>query len=85
MPSFPPDGFGRIDLPLEKLIPCGKQTLQLQHYQRLKANLWAVGEIVPLVVYAHEDGSQTLDGNSRYRILLEMGVDTVPFIHPKRS
>jgi ParB-like chromosome segregation protein Spo0J len=66
------------DLPIVKLVPRNKRQVQKKHYQRIEASLRAVGLLEPLVVYDLGNSYEILDGNLRYWILLELGVETVP-------
>ena len=67
-----------IDVPIVKLIPRRERKVGKKYYQRIEASLRAVGMIDPLIVYPQGDSYEILDGCLRYRILLEMGVETVP-------
>lgn len=69
-----------LDVPIEKLVPRHERKVNNKHYQRIAASLRAVGLLEPLVVYALADHYEILDGCIRYRILLELGVKTVPCI-----
>ena len=66
------------DLPIIKLVPRTKHTATKKYHQRIEASLRAVGLIEPLIVYDQGDTFEILDGNLRYEVLLEMGVETVP-------
>jgi ParB-like chromosome segregation protein Spo0J len=70
-----PDGR---DLPIVKLVPRSERPVNKKHYQRIEASLRAVGLIEPLVVYPQENFFEILDGRLRYKILLDMGIETVP-------
>ena len=74
------NGFNGIDLPIVKLLPRTERKVHPKYLKRIEASLRAVGLIEPLIVFAHEDHYEILDGNLRYRILLEMGVEMVPCI-----
>ena len=67
-----------IDVPIVKLIPRRERKIGKKYYQRIEASLRAVGLIDPLIVFPQGDSYEILDGCLRYRILLEMGVETVP-------
>ncbi len=67
-----------IDVPIVKLIPRRERKIGKKFYQRIEASLRAVGLIDPLIVFPQGDGYEILDGCLRFRILLEMGVETVP-------
>jgi ParB family chromosome partitioning protein len=71
-------GLDGRDLPIVKLVPRTDRKVDKKHHQRLEASLRAVGLIEPLIVYPQGDTYEILDGSRRYRILLEMGVETVP-------
>lgn len=66
------------DLPIVKLMPRTERKVEKKYYQRIEASLRAVGLIEPLVVYDLGNSYEILDGRLRYRILLDMGVETVP-------
>lgn len=74
------DGFDGVDLPIVKLIPRTERKVHPKYYKRIEASLRAVGLIEPLIVYENEDHYEILDGRLRYRILLDMGVESVPCI-----
>ncbi|MDP6723168.1 MAG: ParB N-terminal domain-containing protein [Pirellulaceae bacterium] len=67
-----------IDVPIVKLIPRRERKVGKKYYQRIEASLRAVGMIDPLIVFPQGDSYEILDGCLRYRILLELGVETVP-------
>ncbi|GAB4154214.1 MAG: hypothetical protein Tsb009_30800 [Planctomycetaceae bacterium] len=68
----------KADLPITKLQPRHQRQVHKKYLKRIEASLKAVGLIEPLVVCQQEDHYEILDGNLRYRILLEMGVESVP-------
>ena len=75
-----------IDISIVKLIPRNERKVAKKYRQRIEASLRAVGLIDPLIVYPLEDGYEILDGALRYRILLDLGVETVPcLIHDTRD
>ena len=67
-----------IDVPIVELIPRHQRKFAKKYYQRIEASLRAVGLIDPLIVFPLGDNYEILDGCLRYRILLELGVETVP-------
>lgn len=67
-----------LDVPIIKLIPRQERKTTAKHRERIEASLRAVGLLEPLVVYPVDGGYEILDGNLRYRILLDLGVETVP-------
>jgi hypothetical protein len=67
-----------LDIPIVKLIPRKERTVSKKYIKRIEASLRAVGLIEPLVVFPQGDNYEILDGCLRYRILLDMGVETVP-------
>ncbi|MEI8375208.1 MAG: ParB N-terminal domain-containing protein [Planctomycetota bacterium] len=71
---------GKRDLPVGKLVPRSEHKTSKKHYQRIEASLRTVGLIEPLIVYDQGDTFEILDGNLRYEILLEMGVQTIPCV-----
>lgn len=66
------------DLPIVKLVPRSERVVNKKYRQRIEASLRAVGLIEPLIVFDQGDSYEILDGRLRYRILLELGVETVP-------
>ncbi len=67
-----------MDIPIVKLVPRTERAVSSKYFKRIEASLKAVGLIDPLVVYPLGESYEILDGYLRYRILLEMGVETVP-------
>ena len=67
-----------IDVPIVKLIPRNERKVSKKHRDRIEASLRAVGLIEPLIVFPLESGYEILDGCLRYRILLDLGVESVP-------
>ena len=75
-----------IDISVVKLVPRNERTVAKKYYQRIEASLRAVGLIDPLIVYPLGDSYEILDGSLRYRILLDLGVETIPcLIHEARD
>jgi ParB family transcriptional regulator, chromosome partitioning protein len=74
------NGFTGCDLPIVKLVPRSDRKILAKDYKRIEASLRAVGLIEPLLVFPLEDHYEIQDGRLRYRILLEMGVESVPCI-----
>lgn len=72
------NGVNGRDLPIVKLVPITERKVDKKYQQRIEASLRAVGLLEPLVVYEQADTYEILDGRLRYRILLDMGVETVP-------
>ena len=67
-----------LDVPIVRLQPRSERLVSPKQIKRIEASLKAVGLIEPLIVYPQGDNYEILDGCLRYRILLEMGVETVP-------
>ncbi len=67
-----------VDLPLVAIIPVRKRTVSPRGYQKLKANITALGLIDPLCVCRDGEKYYLLDGYVRYQILLELGVEEAP-------
>lgn len=67
-----------MDLPIGRLVPLHERKLDQKHRRRLAASVRATGLIEPLVVFPNGDDYAILDGCLRYRVLLEMGEETVP-------
>jgi ParB family transcriptional regulator, chromosome partitioning protein len=67
-----------LDVAIVKLVPRTERTVSSKYFKRIESSLRAVGLIEPLVVFPHGENYEILDGYLRYRILLEMGVETVP-------
>ena len=79
-------GIKKMDISIVKLVPRIERKVAKKYRQRIEASLRAVGLIEPLIVYPLKDGYEILDGALRYRILLDLGVETVPcLIHPDRD
>ena len=75
-----------IDISIVKLVPRNERKVEKKYRQRIEASLRAVGLIEPLIVYPLDDGYEILDGALRYRILLDLGVESVPcLIHSTRD
>ncbi|TWU39374.1 ParB/RepB/Spo0J family partition protein [Novipirellula artificiosorum] len=75
-----------IDVSIVKLVPRNERKVAKKYRQRIEASLRAVGLIDPLIVYPLEDGYEILDGALRYRILLDLGIETVPcLVHNTRD
>jgi ParB family transcriptional regulator, chromosome partitioning protein len=68
------------DIPLVLLRPRHDRKISNREYDRIRASILAVGLIEPLLVFPEEDYYVILNGHQRYRILLELGVETVPCI-----
>jgi ParB-like chromosome segregation protein Spo0J len=66
------------DVPIVKLVPRNERRVAKKYYLRIEASLRSVGLIDPLVVYPQGDNFEILDGCIRFRILLDLGVETVP-------
>ncbi len=67
-----------LDIPIVKLVPRNERVVSAKYIKRIEASLRAVGLIDPLIVFPQGDNYEILDGCLRYRILLDMGVETVP-------
>jgi ParB family transcriptional regulator, chromosome partitioning protein len=75
-----------IDISIVKLVPRSERKVAKKYRARIESSLRAVGLIEPLIVYPLKDGYEILDGVLRYRILLDMGVESVPcLIHSTRD
>ena len=75
-----------VDISIVKLLPRNERKVEKKYRQRIEASLRAVGLIEPLIVYPLDDGYEILDGSLRYRILLDLGVESVPcLIHSTRD
>jgi len=75
-----------IDISVVKLVPRHERTVAKKYYQRIEASLRAVGLIDPLIVFPLGDSYEILDGALRYRILLDLGVESIPcLIHDARD
>jgi ParB family transcriptional regulator, chromosome partitioning protein len=70
----------RRDIPLVLLRSSQDRKISKQQSERLRASILAVGLIEPLVVVPEDDYYLILNGHQRYRVLLELGVETVPCI-----
>jgi len=67
-----------IDVPIVKLTPLRERKVSRKSYNKLLANVRAVGLIEPLCVCREADQFFILDGYIRYKALLELGIETVP-------
>ena len=75
-----------VDISIVKLVPRNERKVPAKYRQRIEASLRAVGLIDPLIVYPLDDGYEILDGSLRYRILLDLGVESVPcLVHNTRD
>ena len=75
-----------LDISIVKLIPRSERKVAKKYRQRIEASLRAVGLIEPLIVYPINDSFEILDGSLRYRILLDLGVESVPcLVHSTRD
>jgi len=80
------DVIKKMDISIVKLVPRTERKVAKKYRQRIEASLRAVGLIEPLIVYPLKDGYEILDGTLRYRILLDMGIETVPcLVHSSRD
>jgi ParB family transcriptional regulator, chromosome partitioning protein len=68
------------DIPLVLLRPRHERKISKREHERIRASILAVGLIEPLLVFPENDYYIILNGHQRYRILLELGVETVPCI-----
>jgi len=66
------------DIPIGQLVPMSERQVTAAAYAKISASILAVGLIDPLVVYPEETHFVILDGQLRYRILLENGIENVP-------
>jgi ParB-like chromosome segregation protein Spo0J len=75
-----------VDVPIVRLVPRHDRSVNKTQLKRIEASLRSVGLIEPLIVYPDGENYEILDGCLRYRILLEMGVESVPcLVNPKRD
>jgi ParB family transcriptional regulator, chromosome partitioning protein len=75
-----------LDVSIVKLVPRHERKIAKKYRQRIEASMRAVGLIEPLIVFPVEDSYEILDGALRYRILLELGVESVPcLVHSTRD
>ena len=68
------------DVPIDKLKPLRDRRISKREYERIKASIKAVGLIEPFIIAPDGDAFLILDGVQRHRILLELGIKTVPCI-----
>ena len=73
------------DIPLVLLRPRHDRKISKREYERIRASILAVGLIEPLLVFPENDYYIILNGHQRYRILLELGVETVPCIFAQQK
>ena len=75
-----------VDVPIVRLVPRNERSVKKKHRTQIEASLKAVGMIDPLIVYPLGKDYEILDGCLRYRILLDLGVETVPcLLAPERE
>ena len=75
-----------IDISIVKLVPRNERKVAKKYRERIEASLRSVGLIEPLIVFPVNDGYEILDGALRYRILLDLGVKSVPcLVHKTRD
>ena len=74
------------DISIVKLVPRNERKIAKKYRQRIEASIRSVGLIDPLIVFPIDDNYEILDGALRYRILLDLGVESVPcLIHSDRD
>jgi ParB family transcriptional regulator, chromosome partitioning protein len=73
------------DIPIVLLRPRHERKISKREYDRIRAGILAVGLIEPLLVFPESDYYLILNGHQRYRILLELGVETVPCIFAQQK
>ena len=78
MPKPEPANIKGTDVPIVKLTPLRKRTISKKNYDKLLANIKAVGLIEPLCVCQEDDQYFILDGYLRYTALVELGIETAP-------
>lgn len=69
-----------IDVPIVKLIPIKKRTVNKQAFNRILASIKSCGLLEPLLIFPENDSFYILDGYIRYLAMLEIGVEIVPCI-----
>ena len=67
-----------MDVPIVKLTPLRKRKISQRNYNKLLANMKAVGLIEPLLVCQEGEQFFILDGYIRYTALVDLGVETAP-------
>jgi len=73
--------FRREDIPLIKLKKLKCRKIDQQTFARIRASIRQVGLLEPLLVCPRPDGFYNiLDGDLRFDVLVEMGLETVPCI-----
>jgi hypothetical protein len=81
-----PEPVRGVDISIVKLFPRHERKVPKKYRQRIEASVRAVGLIDPLIVFPLENGYEILDGALRYRILLDLGIESVPcLIHNTRD
>jgi ParB family chromosome partitioning protein len=73
------------DIPMVLLRPRHDRKIRKREHERIRASILAVGLVEPLVVFPEDDHFIILNGHQRCRILLEMGVETVPCIFAQQK
>lgn len=86
MPELESANVKGTDVPIVKLTPLRKRAVSKKNYNKLLANIKAVGLIEPLCVCQEGEQYFILDGYLRYTVLLELGIETAPcLVLPSRD
>jgi ParB-like chromosome segregation protein Spo0J len=67
-----------MDIPIVNLTPLRKRKISPRNYNKLLANMKAVGLIEPILVCQEGDQFFILDGYIRYTALVDLGVERAP-------
>lgn len=67
-------------MPLIELTPVRKRTARQSVFDRLEANIRAVGLLEPLLIYEHHGQRFIIDGYLRYQVLKQIGITSAPCI-----
>ncbi len=74
------------DIPIDRLTTLNERKMGKRAYQKLLASIKTVGLIEPLCVYQEGDQYFILDGYLRYKVCLELGVESLPcFVLPDKD
>ena len=66
------------DVPIVKLVPLHERKVNARSYNRLMSSIKSIGLIEPLCVYKENGSYVILDGFLRYKVCLNLGIETLP-------
>ena len=68
------------DIPLKRLVPTNSEEFTEAQLSPIRMSMESINMLEPLVVCEENETALIIDGNKRYFILLEAGVESVPCI-----